>query len=72
MSCQSKEPPPFLNNCPPPLVQTHTFYKKNFIPILIAKLEEVNSPFVKGGFKLCSSMFDEIESNTVHKDKEGD
>ena len=33
---------PFLNNPPP-------FLEKYFIPTLIAKLEEVNPPFVNGG-----------------------
>ena len=40
ISRQSKNPPLL------PFVQPHPFYKKYFIPTLIAKLEEVNAPFL--------------------------
>ena len=41
----------------PTFVQPLPFYEKYFIPTLIAKLQEVNSPFIngggRGGFELC-------------------
>ena len=41
--------PPSLSTQFPPLVQPHPFQKNYFIPTFIAKLEEVNPPFVKRG-----------------------